>query len=179
MLLSVRDIVGRKLIGDEKTQGVVTDVALDDRSLDVIGVTAGELWIPIGQLGPLDISSREVQLGPAAAANESGGDPHSCRVLGELKGFAVHATNGAVGDLDDLLIDIGTWQVTHLLVDPHRWLARRDLVISRDALSGIDWERSRIELLIPVEVAESASKFVPARLLGSHEAEVGKSFVPF
>jgi sporulation protein YlmC with PRC-barrel domain len=179
VLLSVRDIVGRKVIGDETAHGVVTDVVLDDRSLDVIGVRAGELWIPIGQLGPLDISSREVQLGPAAAADESGRDPHSCRVLEELRGFAVHATNGAVGTLDDLLIDIGTWQVTHLLVDPHRWMTRRDLVISRDALSGIDWERSRIELLIPVEVAESASKIVLARLLGPHWAEVGKSFVPF
>lgn len=179
MLLSVRDIVGRRLIENEKSHGVITDVLLDDRSFDVIGVTAGDLRIPVAQLGPLDISSREVQLGPAAA-DESGSDPHACRVLDELKGLAVHATNGPVGALDDLLIDIGTWQVTYLLVDPHRWLPRRDLAIGRDALSGIDWETSRIELLIPVEVAESARKFDPSMQLGPPWAsEVAKSFVPF
>jgi sporulation protein YlmC with PRC-barrel domain len=180
MLLSVRDIVGRRLIENEKSHGVITDVLLDDRSLDVIGVMAGDLRLPIAQLGSLDISSREVQLGPSAAADESGCDPHACRVLDELKGLAVYATNGPVGVLDDLLIDIGTWQVTYLLVDPHRWLPRRDLAISRDALSGIDWETSRIELLIPVEVAESASKYDPSMQLGLPWAsEVAKSFVPF
>lgn len=57
------------------------------------------------------------------------------RSMENLKGYAIGATDGAVGHLKDLHFDDEAWIVRYFVVDPTGWLSNRKVLISFFAVS--------------------------------------------
>ncbi len=57
----------------------------------------------------------------------------------ELPGFAVHATDGNIGKVEDLYFDDRTWRIRYMVVDTGGWLTGRQVLISPVALRQPDW----------------------------------------
>ncbi len=73
-----------------------------------------------------------------------------------IRGLSIHATDGEIGKVDDLLFDDEKWVVRYLVVDTGSWLTGRKVLISPIAFRGIDWERGAVAVkLTRAEVEQS------------------------
>src|SRR5688572_30756225 len=62
------------------------------------------------------------------------------RNVNELRGFAIHATDGVIGEVDDLYFDDENWAVRYLVVDTGGWLSGRKVLISPYAIGLPNWD---------------------------------------
>lgn len=73
-----------------------------------------------------------------------------------LKGYAIEATDGRLGTVDDLLFDDHTWKVRWMVVDTGKWLSGRKVLIHPSAVTQLDYERRVLPVgLTKVQVEES------------------------
>jgi len=61
------------------------------------------------------------------------------RNVKELQGFAIHATDGIMGEVVDLYFDDEDWAIRYLVVDTGHWLSGRKVLISPLAIGRVDW----------------------------------------
>ena len=56
-----------------------------------------------------------------------------------LKGYAIEASDGRIGTVDDFLFDDRTWKIRWLVVDTGRWLTGRKVLIHPSAIGRADY----------------------------------------
>jgi len=66
--------------------------------------------------------------------------------LKPLFGHHIHASDGPIGSLDDFYFDDAQWIMRYLIVDTGTFLHRHKVLISPDAIVGIDWDGKVISL---------------------------------
>lgn len=66
------------------------------------------------------------------------------RNVNELRGFAIHATDGVIGEVDDLYFDDENWAVRYLIVETGGWLSGRKVLISPYAMGRPNWDRREL-----------------------------------
>jgi hypothetical protein len=62
----------------------------------------------------------------------------------ELRGFAIHATDGDIGRVYDLYFDDHRWTVRYLVVDTRHWLPGRRILLSPTSVRDVDWAHREI-----------------------------------
>ena len=76
----------------------------------------------------------------------------------DLKGYAIGATDGDIGKLDDFYFDDESWTIRYLVAETGDWLLNRKVLISPFALGKADLERERLNVtLTKKQVEESPS----------------------
>lgn len=60
------------------------------------------------------------------------------REASQIQGYAVHASDGAIGSVGDFLFDDATWLVRWLVIDTGGWLPGRKVVVPPSALSHVN-----------------------------------------
>jgi sporulation protein YlmC with PRC-barrel domain len=65
-------------------------------------------------------------------------------VISALKGYAIEASDGRIGTVDDFLFDDKTWKVRWLVVDTGTWLIERRVLLHPSAIAGSDYERESL-----------------------------------
>ena len=68
------------------------------------------------------------------------------RNVKELRGFAIHATDGMIGEVDDLYFDDEDWAIRYLVVDTGNWLSGRNVLISPLAIGHLDWMAQQLSV---------------------------------
>ena len=61
------------------------------------------------------------------------------RNVNDLRGYAIRATDGVIGEVDDLYFDDEDWAIRYLVVDTGTWLRDRKVLISPIAIGHPDW----------------------------------------
>ena len=74
-----------------------------------------------------------------------------------LTGFAVGATDGEFGKVDEFYFDDETWTIRYLIVKTGGWLSGRRVLISPSALQKPDWENETL----PVNLTKEQIKNSP------------------
>ena len=98
----------------------------------------------------------------AADAAQSG-DPH-LRSAAEVSGYGIHATDGAIGHLEDLLFEARSWAIRYLVVDTRNWWPGQHVVIPPDWIGRIDWPERRVEVGVSRDQVRGAPRFDAAGL---------------
>jgi uncharacterized protein YrrD len=62
----------------------------------------------------------------------------------DLEGYAIGATDGEIGKIDDVYFDDQSWTVRHLIADTGGWLTGRHVLIPPRAVQGIEPSAGRI-----------------------------------
>ncbi|MGA2117715.1 MAG: PRC-barrel domain-containing protein [Bryobacteraceae bacterium] len=65
-----------------------------------------------------------------------------------LKDFAIRATDGELGTIDDIYFDDETWAIRYLIVDTGGWLGGRRVLISPISVVHTDWEAKRLDVAL-------------------------------
>ena len=60
----------------------------------------------------------------------------------DLKGFAIRATDGELGTVEQLYFDDEIWAIRYLVVDTGGWLGGRRVLISPMSVTRIDWDNA-------------------------------------
>jgi sporulation protein YlmC with PRC-barrel domain len=132
---------------------------------------AGTLAPYWGAAMPSAPSTGEERLAEEMAARERAqADPH-LRSASEVAGYHVAATDGAIGHVEDLLIDDRDWTVNLLGIDTRNWLPGRKVVISPGWLRGIDWPNRQIEVDLSRDQIEKSPEYHPSRAVDEEYLE--------
>ncbi|WP_010219602.1 PRC-barrel domain-containing protein [Sphingomonas sp. PAMC 26621] len=83
------------------------------------------------------------------------GDPH-LRSFKEVKGYHVEATDGEIGHVADLLVDMTGWHVRYIVVDRSNWWFGQQVLISPAIVKDVDWPRRRVGIDIDRERVKSS-----------------------
>jgi hypothetical protein len=73
-----------------------------------------------------------------------------------LKGYAIEASDGAIGIVSDFLFDDSTWVVRWLVVDAGTWLTERKVLIHPSAIGGVSHERRELAVTLTVEQVKAS-----------------------
>ena len=82
--------------------------------------------------------------------------------ISALKGYAVEATDGRIGSVDDFLFDDKTWEVRWVVVDTGGWLRGRQVLVHPSALGAADLNQNGI----PVNLSKAQVEGSPGVLQG-------------
>jgi sporulation protein YlmC with PRC-barrel domain len=121
-------------------------------------------WNPYwGIPGEMPMLVPEAAAGPeerreAVEAAAASGDPH-LRSIAELIGYQVHATDGEVGHIEDVLIDDEHNRIAFLVVAT---AAGRQVLIPPEWICGIDWAASTVAANVVRHDMETRPEYRPA-----------------
>jgi len=99
---------------------------------------------------------------PVAAATAPAGkvaiDPEArhLRSIKKSTGYHLHARNGEIGHVDDFLIGQESWRIRYLLVDTSNWIGGRSVIVSPEAVEGIDKERGQLYVAVEREAIKQS-----------------------
>ncbi|HLK47533.1 MAG TPA: hypothetical protein VKT49_05330 [Bryobacteraceae bacterium] len=75
-------------------------------------------------------------------------NPH-LRSAWDLAGYEVCAVDGALGRLEDYVMDEASWHLGYLIVETGNWLNSQNLLVSTRWVESISWANRRIDLAGP------------------------------
>ena len=88
-----------------------------------------------------------------------------------LKGFAIRATDGELGSVDQVYFDDETWAVRYLVVDTGGWLCGRRVLISPFSIIRTDWDAKRLDVALTKKQVENSPNIDTNRPVSrQHEA---------
>lgn len=76
------------------------------------------------------------------------------RASSEVIGYFIHAADGAVGHVEDLLIDDRNWAIADLVVDTRNWLPGKKVRVPPSAVDAIDWKSREVKVRLRREEIE-------------------------
>jgi hypothetical protein len=82
----------------------------------------------------------------------------------DLRGYAIRATDGVIGEVDDFYFDDEDWAVRNLIVDTGSWLSGRKVLISPLAVGHPDWLGQLLPLSLTKTQVERARTSTPRNL---------------
>jgi hypothetical protein len=83
------------------------------------------------------------------------------RSIKELRHYDIAARDGSLGDVHDLFFDDHSWQVRYLVVDTGNWLPGRRVLVSPEAVEGIDGADGTLPVDTDLKTIEHAPKYEP------------------
>ncbi len=69
----------------------------------------------------------------------------------KVTGFHLHAADGPIGHVDDLLFDEKDWRIRYLVVDTSNWVGGRSVLVSPAVVRGVDPAEQRIDIALTRE----------------------------
>jgi hypothetical protein len=73
------------------------------------------------------------------------------RSIAEVDGYAIHAADGEIGHVNDLIVDDQTWKLTDLVVDTSDWIGGKKVLIAVDHIEVVSF----FNLLIRLDVTKA------------------------
>lgn len=106
---------------------------------------------------------------PATAASvqetlEPPANPH-LHSSDEVRGYAIHAVDGQIGHVIDLIVEEARWSVAYLEVDTKQWLPGRHVLIAPTWLRRIDWARREVSVDLTREAIETAPGYDRSKVI--------------
>ena len=108
--------------------------------------------------------------GPNLAASddiawqESDPDPH-LRSMAEISSYHVHATDGDIGHVENMLVDDSSLGVRYLIVDTSNWWFGKRVLMSPFAITGISYDEEHIAVNVNKETVKGSPPWEPAELI--------------
>jgi hypothetical protein len=81
----------------------------------------------------------------------------SIRSFKEVKGYHIHALDGEIGHIDDLIIEDSDWQIVYAVVDTRNWLPwSKKVLISINHMDKISYAKQKININLNIETIKNA-----------------------
>jgi hypothetical protein len=95
------------------------------------------------------------------------------RNVKDLRGYAIRATDGVIGHVDDVYFDDEKWGIRYLVVNTGNWLSGRKVLISPIALGHAGWMARQLPVAMTREEVERSPDIDTAKPVSrQHEAEI-------
>jgi hypothetical protein len=84
---------------------------------------------------------------------------------GSVKGFPVHASDGDIGHVENLLADDSNWEIRYLVIATRNWLPGKHVQLAPYAVKDIDWIDRHINVNVTREQVKSAPAWDPLAMV--------------
>jgi len=84
--------------------------------------------------------------------------------VSEFKGYAVHALDGDIGHVENLLADDANWEIRYLVIATRNWWPGRIVQLSPYAVKDVDWFGEQVNMNVTREQVRSAPAWDPVAL---------------
>lgn len=91
----------------------------------------------------------------AARAQQEATESH-LRSAGEVVGYHIEATDGSIGHVEDLLVNLDDWAITELVVDTRNWLPGKEVRIAPNAITSVDWTTKQVHVRLSRDQVKEA-----------------------
>lgn len=78
------------------------------------------------------------------------------RSVRQLQRFAIRASDGNIGSVEDFYFDDERWAVRYLVVDTGKWLPGRRVLISPHHIASLDWTAEELHLTLTRDQVKNA-----------------------
>jgi uncharacterized protein YrrD len=118
--------------------------------------------VPIPASGAVAASAaRAEEAREAASSEEAAGDPH-LRSADEVTGYHIHATDGEIGHVEDLIVDDEAWTIRYVVVDTRNWLPGRKVLVSPAWVEQVDWVQRMVYVNLQRETIKDSPEYDPS-----------------
>ena len=99
---------------------------------------------------------------PGVAEAEGRVDWH-LRSTDEVTGYHIGARDGAIGHIEDFLLDPDGWAIRYLVVGTRGWWVGRQVLLVPSAITGVSWGGRTAEVDLTREQIRNAPEFDPSQ----------------
>jgi uncharacterized protein YrrD len=92
------------------------------------------------------------------------GDTHLRSTQG-LSGYHIEATDGAIGHVNDFIIDAETWAIRYLVIDTQNWWPGKKVLVSPRWIGSVSWSESKVLVKLTREAIKQAPEYTDWSLL--------------
>ncbi|HUR58860.1 MAG TPA: PRC-barrel domain-containing protein, partial [Opitutaceae bacterium] len=120
---------------------------------------------------PVDVEPPQpagVPVAPArrvSAENAVHPAPHHVRSVRAVTGYAIAAKDGALGHVDDFLIDDRSWEIRYLVVDTRNFLPGKKVIVAPQWIQSVGWEDAKVSVDLARETIKSSPEYDPEQVL--------------
>jgi hypothetical protein len=108
---------------------------------------------------PLSLPNRKTADGGMAH------DDKHLRSVAEITGYHIHAKDGDIGHISDVLLEDADWSIHYLTVDTSNWLGGKKVLISPRSVKTIDWAERTVGLDVDRARVENSPAYESAALV--------------
>jgi sporulation protein YlmC with PRC-barrel domain len=84
------------------------------------------------------------------------------RSFNEIKGYTIHANDGKMGNIADLIIDDSDWRIVYAVVNSGNWLEwRRKVLLDIGWIDKISYENKEAQTYLPLDAIKNAPEYDP------------------
>lgn len=110
--------------------------------------------------------------GPPSAIEDTSelgaaGNPH-LRSLREVRQYRIHAVDGEIGHVCDLLAGTRDWRIRHFVVDTRNWIPGRKVLVDPSFATSVSWSHCEVNVRVDRETIRRCPAYVHS-LIGSDE----------
>ena len=94
----------------------------------------------------------------AIEAQRGHDDPH-LRSANSVDGYYIHATDGDIGHVEDMLVEEVDWSIHYLVVDTKNWWPGKKVLISPRSAQDINWADKTVALNVDRETVKHSPTY--------------------
>lgn len=94
----------------------------------------------------------------AERARHRNDDPH-LRSCDAVLGYHIHATDGEIGHVEDMLVDEQTWAIRYLVVNTSNWWIGHKVLVAPQWTTGVHWTDETVNVDLTRAVIQGAPAF--------------------
>ena len=87
------------------------------------------------------------------------------RSSAEVTGYGIHAQDGEIGHIEDLVVDDEDWVVRYAEVDTRNWLPGKKVLVQTGRIKQIDWHSRSVTMSLTRHAIQSAPAYDPSMLI--------------
>jgi hypothetical protein len=121
-------------------------------------------WTADPMFGPDPFPYQELET-PGAPEN-----PH-LRSSNKVTGYSLHADDGEIGHVADLIVEEPGWPIRYLEIDTRSWLPGKHVLVAPAWIREVDWALSEVKVNLHRDTIRSAPAYDTTKPIG-HDYEV-------
>jgi hypothetical protein len=99
------------------------------------------------------------------------------RSISNLEGYAISASDGELGTVNEFYIDDHTWSIRYAVVETGSWLFNRKVLIPHAALGKTDWEAKTFKVNLTMDQVRNSPDFESKQTVSrQHEIQLLKHY---
>jgi len=89
----------------------------------------------------------------------------------EVTGYDIDATDGAIGEVDDLLFDEESWAIRYIVVDTRKWWPGKHVLVSPEWIDRVSWPEHSVFVNVTREAIKASPGYDRSHPLTRQEEE--------
>lgn len=127
-----------------------------------------------------NLPAQETEREWAAPPEEKTASDPKLRSTHEVTGYRLHASDGAIGHVEDFIVDDENWAIRYIVVETRTWWPGKRVLVSPRWITDINWTERSVEAVLDRETIKKGPEFDPTCILDrQYEQELHQHYGQF